>query len=116
MVAPAWTDRTTRPCFTRCEVEHSPDLAFRACLYLQDIPALLNEATPAERQQMISQLLTQVYGKRSGLVALRPTRIAAPLFVAAAQSQAWLLTKGRAGGPGGARTHDHRLKRPLLYH
>ncbi len=87
---------------------------------LADIPALLAEATPAERRPLIAQLIATVYVRRRSVLAIQPTTTAAALFnAAAARSSEWAamaLTIAGSGGPGGDRTHDTRLKRPLLYH
>ena len=71
---------------------------------LRDIPALLVEATAQERRQILGQLVTGVYLRASGVLALRPTKIGEPLLFAAAQSAAWRLTNGPQCGPGGHAT------------
>jgi len=71
---------------------------------LQDMPALVAEATPEERRQILGQLVSEVYIRRSGVLALRPTRIAAPLLLAAAQSNSWDLMNVWECGPGGLPT------------
>jgi hypothetical protein len=50
---------------------------------LQDLPTLLM-AAKSERRAIMSELVTQVYVKRNAVIAIRPTKIAAPLFEAAA--------------------------------
>jgi len=51
---------------------------------LKDLPTLLMQATNAERRAVVRELVTHVYVQRSVVMALRPTKIAAALFEAAA--------------------------------
>jgi hypothetical protein len=51
---------------------------------LRDLPTLLMAATHAERRAVVRELVTQVYVQRSVVMAIRPTKIAAALFEAAA--------------------------------
>lgn len=82
--------------------QHAPIADVEAVLAaLRDIPALLAEATAQERRQILGQLVTGVYLRSSGVLALRPTKIGEPLLFAAAQSAAWRLTNGPQCGPGG---------------
>lgn len=51
---------------------------------LNDLPALLMAATNSERRAVVRELITHVYVQRSVVMAIRPTKIAAALFEAAA--------------------------------
>jgi hypothetical protein len=51
---------------------------------LRDLPTLLMAATNSERRAVVRELVTHVYVQRSVVMALRPTKIAAALFEAAA--------------------------------
>ncbi len=61
-----------------------------ARVLLSDLPSLLAETTPAERQTIVRQLVSQVYIYRDQVRAIRPTRAAELFFHAAAQSDEWL--------------------------
>jgi hypothetical protein len=51
---------------------------------LRDLPTLLMAATNSERRAVVRELVTQVYVQRNVVMAIRPTKIAAALFEAAA--------------------------------
>ncbi len=51
---------------------------------LRDLPTLLMAATHAEQRAVVREFVTQVYVQRSVVMAIRPTKIAATLFEAAA--------------------------------
>jgi hypothetical protein len=82
---------------------------------LRDLPAVLAEATQAERRAALRQLVTEIYAKRDRLLAFRPTWLAEGLLLAAAESEEW-LRKVVESGPGGrlARIRPHWLKTPAI--
>jgi hypothetical protein len=103
------------------EVPRQDDDGRALLALIANLPTLLTETTNEHRQAILRELVTEVYGRKDALLALRPTRLAEALFQAAAERTDWqerakaVLTDCTAGGPGGDRTHDTRLKRPLLY-
>lgn len=85
---------------------------------LSTLPTLLERATPAERRAVIGRLLTGVYARRKAVLAFRPTRLAAELFVAVAHTVEWreaALTYGGESGPGGHLAQiDHQGLTPAI--
>jgi site-specific DNA recombinase len=76
---------------------------------LWDLSALVEVATPLERNAVYRGIINRVWVEPHRITALTPTRSYEGMLVAASE----LFHRG---GPGGVRTHDTRLKRPLLYH
>jgi hypothetical protein len=69
---------------------------------LRNLPILLMQAINRERRTVVRELVTQVYVQRSVVMAIRPTKIAAALFLAAATESPGRMVKtcvlvGRVG-------------------
>jgi len=60
-----------------------------ALALMANMPALLAEATPEERRQIVRLFVAQVYARRDSILALRPTPEAQPLFQAV-RLRGWL--------------------------
>lgn len=106
----ALASEATEPSAPAVDLEH-------VLAALRDLADVLTEATPAERRAILGQMISEVYVRRSGVLALRPTQMAAPLLEAAALSSRWQLTIGPQCGPGGdlAQIPDHWLTlRPIM--
>jgi hypothetical protein len=75
---------------------------------LKDLPTLLMQATNAERRAVVRELVTHVYVQRSVVMAIRPTKIAAALFEAAAMNHRddWLKFCNWWAGWGSNRRSD----------
>jgi hypothetical protein len=69
---------------------------------LHEMPTLLAEATRGERRAIVRELVTEVYVRRSMVLAIRPTNIAAALFTAAANDHRdeWLKRVWKWAGRG----------------
>ena len=80
-----------------------------AAAYLADLPALLAASPISEQRGILSGVFDRVWVTAHSICAIMPNRLYLPL--ASATAEVCIL-----GGPGGVRTHDTRLKRPLLYH
>jgi site-specific DNA recombinase len=74
---------------------------------VRDLPALFRETSPEHRQAILRELVSEVYGRKDALLAIRPTRLAETLFRAADARSDWqeranaVLMECTAGGPGG---------------
>ena len=84
------------------------DLRTAAAL-LADMPALLAASPIPEQRGILRSVFDRVWVAAHTISAIMPNRLYLPL--ASATAEVCIL-----GGPGGVRTHDTRLKRPLLYH
>ncbi len=84
------------------------DLRTAAAL-LADMPALLAASPLAEQRGILRGVFDRIWLAAHTITAIMPNRLYLPLASAAAEVCI-------SGGPGGDRTHDTRLKRPLLYH
>ncbi len=84
------------------------DLRTAAAL-LADMPALLAASPIPEQRGILRGVFDRVWLAAHTISAIMPNRLYLPLASAAAEVCI-------SGGPGGDRTHDTRLKRPLLYH
>ena len=86
------------------------DLDLRtAANFLADMPALLAASPIPEQRGILRGVFDRVWVAAHTISAIMPNRLYLPLASATAEV---CIT----GGPGGVRTHDTRLKRPLLYH
>src|SRR6266511_2946340 len=84
------------------------DLRTAAAL-LADMPALLAASPLAEQRGILRGEFGRIWLAAHTITAIMPNRLYLPLASAAAEVCV-------RSGPGGDRTHDTRLKRPLLYH
>jgi hypothetical protein len=73
------------------------------------MPALLAASPIPEQRGILRGVFDRVWVAAHTISAIMPNRLYLPLASATAEV---CIT----GGPGGVRTHDIRLKRPLLYH
>ena len=83
------------------------DLRTAAAL-LADMPALLAASPIPEQRGILRGVFDRVWVTAHSICAIMPNRLYLPL--ASATAEVCVI-----GGPGGDRTHDIRLKRPLLY-
>ena len=92
------------------ESPYAEELDLRtAAALLADMPALLAASPIPEQRGMLRGVFDRIWVTAHSICAIMPNRLYLPL--ASATAEVCIL-----GGPGGDRTHDTRLKRPLLYH
>lgn len=84
-----------------------------ALTLLADLPALLKEATPQERQQIVRQFIAEVYVFRRDVRAIRPTR-AGELFLQAVDPEEWLTIVQNNVRSASDADHHIRLKLPVI--
>jgi hypothetical protein len=65
----------------------------------KNLSVLISESSPEHRQAIVRAFIAEAYVRKDRLVALRPTKTAAPLWEAAVDM--WSLTLGCGDGPGG---------------
>ncbi len=76
---------------------------------LEDMVGLIDASAIPERRGIIRSIFDRIWVTAHTVCAIMPNGLYLPL--ASAMAEVCGL-----GGPGGDRTHDTRLKRPLLYH
>jgi hypothetical protein len=89
------------------------DLA-RAQVYLHNLPTLFARGGVLQRRALLKSLIETLYvDKGCGVVAVTPRVPYHELIVASTHAA---LMQWEVGEPGGIRTHDQRIKSPMLYH
>lgn len=81
------------------------DISQIMCM-LKEMPRRLREGDQALQRNIVREVLDSVWIESHRIVAIRPTKVYVPMVEA---------VKGLKREPGGDRTHDLRIKSPLLY-
>lgn len=107
----SWPDKSRLHCWAEREERGQNRQHFdreTAAALLNHMPELVDAATFEERQQMVHHLFDAVWLSGGQLVAVTPTDLYVPLIGA--------IQRVCSCEPGGNRTHDQRIKSPMLYH
>ncbi len=73
---------------------------------LKELPGRLRNGDQATQRNIVREVFDTVWIEKHRIVAIRPTTVYLPMVEA---------VKGLNGEPGGNRTHDQRIKSPMLY-